>query len=194
MLRVRLSEHRELHIGGVAGDASVVGKKIVDFIRSECKPQSGVGVLQRRASPRQYTHDRERLRLVGPEHRTPPRARRRTASRPQRRAMSLAFDDHGEMVPRRGTLSSMRPPPAGAGSPYRSRRSSTAASRGSSVRSASTKGQYSAAAIRTDPWDVARRELSLSSRKAETAQLPRSLRINDMSRAGKVQLYPTPHP
>src|SRR5438093_1153275 len=120
-----------------------------------------------------------------------PRSMRRTASRPQRRAISLAFDDHGEMVPRRGTLSSMRPPPAGAGSPYCSRRSSTSVSRGSSVRSASTKCQYSAAVIRTDPWELARRELSLSSRKAETARLPRSLRINDMKRAGKVQLYRT---
>src|SRR6266571_5902021 len=128
----------------------------------------------------------------GPEknHATP-RSMRRTASRPQRRAISLAFDDHGEMVPRRGTLSSMRPPPAGAGSPYCSRRSSAPLSRDSSGRSASTKCQYSAAAIRTDPWDVARRELSLSSRKAETARLPRSLRINDMKRAGKVRLYRT---
>src|SRR5256885_2571205 len=120
-----------------------------------------------------------------------PRSTRRTASRPHRRASSVAFDDHGEIVPRRGTLRNMRPSPAGAGSPYRSRRSSTSVSRAVSARSASTKCQCSAATARTGGWIVARRELSLSSRKAETARLPRSLRINDMKRAGKVQLYRT---
>src|SRR5437867_6013123 len=120
-----------------------------------------------------------------------PRSMRRTASRPHRRAISVAFEDQGEMVPKRGTLSSMRPSPAGAGSPYWSRRCSTSVSRASSARSTSTKCQCSAAAARTDCWIVARRELSLSSRKAETARLPRSLRINDMKRAGKVQLYRT---
>src|SRR5712691_5292603 len=120
-----------------------------------------------------------------------PRSTRRTAARPHRRAISVAFDDHGEIVPRRGTLSSMRPSPAGAASPYRSRRSSTWLSRGSSARSVSTKCQYSAAAIRPDVRIAARRELSLSSRNAEAARLPRSLSINDMRRAGKAQLYRT---
>src|SRR6266581_6812950 len=120
-----------------------------------------------------------------------PRSTRRTASRPHRRAISVAFDDHGEIVPTRGTLSSMRPSPAGAGSPCCSRRSSTAVSRAASTRSTSTKCQCSAAVTRTDRWIVARRELSLSNRKAETARLPRSLRINDMRRAGKVRLYRT---
>src|SRR6266705_78619 len=110
-----------------------------------------------------------------------PRSTRRTASRPHRRAISVAFDDHGEMVPRRGTLSSMRPSPARAGSPYCSRRSSTSVSRAASGRSASTKCQCSAATAWTDCWIVARRELTLSSRNAETARLPRNLRINDMS-------------
>src|SRR6266704_1993229 len=123
-----------------------------------------------------------------------PRSTRRTASRPHRRAISVAFDDHGEIVPRRGTLSSMRPPSAGAGSPYCSRRSSTAVSRAASPRSTSTKCQCSAAVTRTDRWIVAKRELSLSSRKAETARLPRSLRINDMRRAGKGRLYRKPDP
>src|SRR5207245_2576844 len=116
---------------------------------------------------------------------------RRTASSPHRRAISVALEDQGEMVAKRGKLSSMRPCPADAGSPYWNRRCSTSVSRASSARSVSTKCQYSAAAIRTDPWDVARRELSLSSRNAEAARLPRSLSINDMRRAGKAQLYRT---
>jgi len=37
------------------------------------------------------------------------RSMRRTASRPHRRAISVALEDQGEMVPKRGTLSSMRP-------------------------------------------------------------------------------------
>ncbi len=69
MLRVRLSEHRELHVGGVARDFSVVGKKIVDFIGREREPESDVGVLQRRTSARQHVHDRERLRPVMAEQR-----------------------------------------------------------------------------------------------------------------------------
>src|SRR6266446_6485663 len=123
-----------------------------------------------------------------------PRSMRRTASRPHRRAISVAFEDQGEMVPKRGTLSSMRPSPAGAGSPYWSRRCSTSVSRVSSARSTSTKCLCSGAAARTDCWIVARRELSLSSRNAETARLPRSLRINDMRRAGKGRLYRTLDP
>ena len=38
-----------------------------------------------------------------------PRSMRRTAASPQLRAMSVAFDDHGEIVPGRGTTSSSAP-------------------------------------------------------------------------------------
>ena len=48
-----------------------------------------------------------------------PRSMRATADRPQLRAMSVAFDDHGEIVPGRGTTSrsapSMRASAAGSG-------------------------------------------------------------------------------
>src|SRR6266446_8255530 len=117
---------------------------------------------------------------------------RRTASRPHRRAISLALEDHGEIVPRRGTTSSGRSPPACEGSPYRSNCSSTPVSPVSSARAVSTKCQCSAEVARMGPPSAARRELSLSSRNAETARLPRSLRINDMGRAGKERLYRKP--
>ncbi len=38
VLRVRLREHRELHVGGVPGDAAVVRQEIVDFVGRESKP------------------------------------------------------------------------------------------------------------------------------------------------------------
>ena len=64
MLRVRLSEHRELHVGGVARDAPVVREEVIDFIGRECEPESGVGLLQGRTSAREHIHDGQRLRLV----------------------------------------------------------------------------------------------------------------------------------
>ena len=42
-----------------------------------------------------------------------PRSMRATASRPQTCAMSVAFDDQGEIVPGRGTVSSSCPGPSG---------------------------------------------------------------------------------
>ena len=60
---------------------------------------------------------------------------RRTPVRPQLRAMSVAFDDQGEIVPRRGTTSNLRalsfagpwPPMFASRGPYRSSGSNTAA-------------------------------------------------------------------
>src|SRR5262245_13487188 len=118
-----------------------------------------------------------------------PRSIRRTASRPQLRAMSVALDDQGEIVPSRGTTRREGPVPGPADGPYSSRRARTALSRSRSGRSVSTKCQCSEAVTRRERWISARRELSFSSRNAETAVQPRSLRINDMKRAGKARLY-----
>ena len=72
VLRVRLSEHRELHIGGIAREFAVVRQKVVDFVGRESKPESAVGVLQRRAPACQYIHERVRLRHVMTEQRIGP--------------------------------------------------------------------------------------------------------------------------
>jgi hypothetical protein len=40
---------------------------------------------------------------------------RSTLSSPQLRAMSVAFEDHGDTVPKRGSTSSMAPPGSPAG-------------------------------------------------------------------------------
>jgi hypothetical protein len=64
MLRVRLSEHRELHIGGIARDTAVVRKQVVDFVGCQSKPQGHVGVFQGRASPCEHPDDCQRFRLV----------------------------------------------------------------------------------------------------------------------------------
>jgi hypothetical protein len=72
---------------------------------------------------------------------------RATFARPQLAAMSVAFDDHGEIVPGRGTTSSNSPssprlsPCSPPGEPYVSSRSSVARSRASSAFDVATKCQ-----------------------------------------------------
>ena len=50
---------------------------------------------------------RRQTRRAPPTSNATPRSMRATAPSPQLRAMSVAFDDHGEIVPRRGTTSSV---------------------------------------------------------------------------------------
>ena len=69
-----------------------------------------------------------------------PRSMRRTASRPQTCAMSVALDDQGETVPGRGTVSRRRPSGAGfALASKSSRRSRTAPLGSGELRIVSTK-------------------------------------------------------
>ena len=63
MLRVRLSEHRELHIGGVAGDLAVVRQEVVDFVGRESEPEGPIGLFEGRAPSRHDVHDCERPRI-----------------------------------------------------------------------------------------------------------------------------------
>ena len=104
---------------------------------------------------------------------------RRTAARPHEWAMSVAFDDHGEMVPRRGTTNS-RVPLASAAfwpRPSSSRRSSAACSVAFSACPDSVKCHQPLPAIRMEGCSAASWEFCLSSRKEERAGPPRNLRI-----------------
>src|SRR5512139_1639235 len=105
-----------------------------------------------------------------------PRSSRRTAESPHCRAMSVAFDDQGEMVPSRGVTRTARPAGPGAGAPYVSRRARVASSRLSRPRSTSTKCQKRAEATVRPAWQSRTRALSLSRRNGESATPPPILR------------------
>jgi hypothetical protein len=57
----------------------------------------------------------DKRRLPASSRKATPRSMRSTASRPLFAAMSVAFDDHGEMVPTRGVTRKSSPPPVGRG-------------------------------------------------------------------------------
>ena len=78
--------------------------------------------------------------------------------------MSVAFDDHGEIVPSLGVTISSRPPAVMAGAPYVSNRSSVAVSDRSSARCSSTKCQNRADWTRAPGWTACTRALSFSRR------------------------------
>src|SRR5580658_54287 len=105
-----------------------------------------------------------------------PRSMRRTALRPHTCAMSLALLDQGEMVPMRGTVSSVSPCMlAGAAprGPYSSSVSSTARACSPSGSARSTKWTKCAVSALTAGSSAVTRSSSLARRNAESAAEPR---------------------
>ena len=116
-----------------------------------------------------------------------PRSMRVTAAKPHWRAISVAFDDQGEMVPRRGVTSFSVPAgslPAGCAP---SRSCSRARSAAASGAFSSTKYQCSAAS----PFSLGRADWTFRVRRArrlaEKAAAPRSLRTSDMTEMNPVK-------
>ena len=113
-----------------------------------------------------------------------PRSMRTILSKPHWWAMSVAFDDHGEIVPRRGVTTRRLPTGASPSgwAPRRSvRRATSSASSGALT---STKYQCSAASPFRRGRAALTASVSRARRELEKAGAPRSLRISDMARMG----------
>jgi hypothetical protein len=122
VLGVGLGEHHQLDVGRVAPHAAEVLHQVVDLVLGQREAQLAVGPLQRSAAAGEDVHGGERLRLVVVEERvgviggistdSVMRSCSSACSTIERRsrhavvhwwAMSVALDDQGEIVPRRGT-------------------------------------------------------------------------------------------
>src|SRR5258708_22480234 len=102
---------------------------------------------------------------------------RRTPERPQLIAMSVALEDHGEIVPRRGTTRNGGATGGAAGGwPSSSNLSRMRRSAGSRARSHSAKWRNSAATARTPGSAFCSAERSLARRNSDSARAPRSCR------------------
>ena len=106
-----------------------------------------------------------------------PRSMRATAPRPQLRAMSVAFDDHGEIVPSRGTTSSVRC--ASGVAARRAGRRSAAARASRARRVERTRDLDEMPVMRASADRMVRRAAvsaasSLAIRKGDSAEHPRS--------------------
>src|SRR5574338_448728 len=117
-----------------------------------------------------------------------PRSTRTTWSKPHWRAMSVALEDQGEMVPRRGVTRRSSPPGSSGDpgwAPSKSvRRAFSSANRGAD---SSTKYQCSAARPRSLGSTSVTALVRRARRLEENAAPPRSLRISDMAEeVGKV--------
>ena len=126
-----------------------------------------------------------------------PRSMRVTAVRPQLCAMSVAFDDQGEIVPGRGTTSNRVPVAAvslPASGPYVKSRSSVVRSEPASGRRSSTKCQYVAAmpAIRWTECVWERLCSSLARRNGVSAGRPANERISGIALGERVKADSTP--
>ena len=114
------------------------------------------------------------------------RSMRITLAKPHWRAMSVAFDDHGEIVPSRGTTSNCVPGgTCGDAGMAASRSTSRSRSSAASGAASSTKYQYSAASpLSFGSASAAERERR-ARREEESAAAPRSLRISAISIVAK---------
>src|SRR5690554_807516 len=114
-----------------------------------------------------------------------PRSTRTSLLKPHWCAMSVAFDDHGEIVPRRGTVTSVAPSVVSAISSAPSNSHKCALSDAVSESLHSMKKQYVAVMRRTSGTRSTTAGRRRARRAEENAAPPRSLRISVIERAGE---------